>query len=160
MVGAPGGGAPGGEAPEGGTARAARQLAERKRARPTDDWRARNRDSALTYWARDAGVTRTIFRVAAITEAFTWLGLLVGMYFKHVAETTEVGVQVFGPLHGAMFIVYCVVVLTTRSVFGWSPKVTLLGLAAAVPPFATVVFERWALRTGLLDDPGSRPVRQ
>lgn len=135
----------------------ARELAARKRARPTDDWRQRGRDSTLTYWARDPGVTRTVFRSAAIAEAFTWLGLLVGMFFKHVTETTEVGVQVFGPLHGAMFIVYCVVVLTTRSVFGWNARVTLVGLAAAVPPFATVLFERWVLRAGLLGRPARTP---
>lgn len=140
-------------AARGEAARAATELAARKRARPSDDWRGRNRDSMLTYWARDTGVTRAIFRAAARAEAFTWLGLLVGMYFKHVAGTTEVGVQVFGPLHGAMFLVYGVVVLTTGSVFGWSARVRLLGLASAVPPLASLVFERWAQRAGLLDDP-------
>lgn len=132
---------------------AVRQLAQDKRKRPSGDWRSRNRDSALTYWARDTGVTRSIFRAAALGEAFTWLGLLIGMFFKHVTETTEVGVQIFGPLHGTMFIVYCVVTLATKSVFGWNWKVLLLGLAAAIPPFTTVLFERWALRQGLLSDP-------
>lgn len=138
---------------EGGAgARAAERLDQRSRQRPADDWRSRDRASALTYWARDTKLTRTIFRTAAFAEAFTWLGLLVGMFFKHVTETTEIGVQVFGPLHGAMFIVFCVVTLAARSVFGWSWKVLLLGLLSAVPPFATVLFERWALRNGLLDD--------
>lgn len=140
--------------------KAARSLAARKRTRPSDDWRARNRDSALTYWARDTRVTRGIFTVAARAEALTWLGLLIGMYFKHVAETTEVGVQVFGPLHGAMFLVYCVVAVAAKSVFGWSPKVLLLALVAAVPPFATLLFERWAARAGLLADREPVPVRQ
>lgn len=139
------------------TKAAARQIAQEKRRRPTGDWRSRNRDSALTYWARDTGVTRSIFRAAAVAEALTWLGLLIGMFFKHVTETTEVGVQVFGPLHGTMFIVYCVVTVATKSVFGWNWKVLLLGLAAAIPPFTTVLFERWALRQGLLSDPAPEP---
>ena len=140
--------------------RAAESLADSKRRRKTDDWRSRNRDSALTYWARDRGVTRTIFRTVAVAEAFSWAALLVGMYFKWIADTSEVGVQVFGPIHGTMFLIYCVVTLATASVFEWQPKITLLALAAAVPPFATWFFERWALRHGHLADRAPEPVRQ
>jgi integral membrane protein len=95
-------------------------------------------------------VTRRVFRTVAIAEAFSWAALLVGMYFKWIAQTSEVGVQVFGPIHGTIFIVYCLATLAARSVFGWSWRVTLLGLAAAIPPFATWFFERWALGKGLL----------
>ena len=143
-------------APRGATEKAA----QRSSQSPARDWRSRNRDSALTYWARDTRLTRTIFRTAAFAEAFTWLGLLIGMFFKHVTETTEIGVQIFGPLHGAMFVVFCVVMLTTKSVFGWNGKVLLLGLLSAVPPFATVLFERWTLGNGLLDDREPVAVRQ
>ncbi|MER7036140.1 hypothetical protein, partial [Streptomyces albidoflavus] len=30
--------------------------------------------------------------------------MLIGMYFKYVPETTELGVRIFGALHGAAFI--------------------------------------------------------
>lgn len=125
----------------------------------TGDWRSRNRDSALTYWARDRGVTRTIFRTVAVAEALSWAALLVGMYAKWVAGTSELGVQLFGPVHGVMFLIYCVVTLATASVFGWHPKLTLLALAAAVPPCATWFFERWALRHGHLADRAPERVR-
>ncbi|USQ78119.1 DUF3817 domain-containing protein [Ornithinimicrobium cryptoxanthini] len=105
-------------------------------------------------------MTRSIFRTVAVAEAFSWAALLVGMYFKWIADTSEVGVQVFGPIHGTMFLIYCVVTLATASVFEWHPKVTLLALAAAVPPFATWFFERWALRHGHLADRAPEPVRQ
>ena len=137
--------------------RAAEALADAKRRRPTDDWRSRSRDSALTYWARDTAVTRRIFRSVALAEAISWAALLVGMYLKWVAGTTEVGVQVFGPIHGTIFLVYCGVALAAASVFRWSGKVTLLALACAVPPFATWLFERWALRRGLLTGPAAEP---
>lgn len=120
---------------------------------------SRRRDSTLTYWARDTQVTRRVFRAAARAEAFTWLGLLVGMFLKHVTETTEVGVQVLGPIHGAMFLIYCVVTLAASSVLRWRPRVLLLAIAAAVPPFATWFFERWALRNGHLADREPAPVR-
>ncbi len=133
-----------------------RALRQRRRG----DWRTRDRDSTLTYHARSTRMNRKVFQGVAFAEAFTWAGLLVGMYFKHIAETSEVGVQIFGPLHGGMFLIYLLVAGATKSVFRWSWGVLALALVAAVPPFATVVFERWALRRGLLADQAPPPVRQ
>ncbi|MEX5717853.1 DUF3817 domain-containing protein [Geodermatophilus maliterrae] len=93
------------------------------------------------------------FRAVAVAEALSWLGLLAGMYVKYVPETSEVGVQVFGPIHGAVFIAYVVVALVAARVLGWSRWTALLALAASIPPLATVVFERWATRTGRLAAP-------
>ncbi|HEX2073133.1 MAG TPA: DUF3817 domain-containing protein [Geodermatophilus sp.] len=92
----------------------------------------------------------TAFRVVAVAEALSWLGLLIGMYVKWIAQTSEVGVQIFGPIHGGIFLAYCLVALAAARVLRWSPGTLLLALAASVPPFTTVVFERWALRTGRL----------
>jgi RND superfamily putative drug exporter len=104
-----------------------------------------------------ARVTRTdsrlvrAFVVIAVVEAFTWAGLLVGMYLKHVADVTELGVRVFGSLHGAAFMAYVVVALLTARAQRWRLFwTTVLALAAAVPPFFTVLFERVARRRGLL----------
>ena len=99
----------------------------------------------------------TVFKAVAIAEALTWAGLLVGMYLKHVAGTTELGVQVFGSLHGGIFLAYVALVLVLARTLRWSPWVTLAGLASSVPPFATLVFEVWASRTGRLDVPSSEP---
>ncbi len=95
-----------------------------------------------------------VFRAVAVAEALSWIGLLAGMYVKRVLGTSEVGVQVFGPIHGAVFVAYVVVAVLAARVLGWSRGTTLLALAAAVPPLVTVVFERWASRTGRL---GVRP---
>ncbi|WP_237565383.1 DUF3817 domain-containing protein [Ornithinimicrobium cavernae] len=132
---------------------AARQVAQEQRRRRGGDWRARDRDTMLTHWARQQAVARGVFRAAALAEAVSWGLLLVGMYLKWIAQVSEIGVQVFGPIHGTLFIVYCLIALATKSVFGWSWRILLLALVAAVPPFATWWFERWALRAGLLGDP-------
>ncbi len=92
----------------------------------------------------------TAFRVVAIAEALSWIGLLIGMYVKYVPETTEVGVQIFGPIHGGVFMAYVVLALVTARVLRWSVPITLLALVASVPPLATVWFERRATRTGRL----------
>ncbi|WP_369256376.1 DUF3817 domain-containing protein [Geodermatophilus amargosae] len=93
------------------------------------------------------------FRTVAVAEALSWIGLLAGMYVKYVPETSELGVQVFGPIHGAVFVAYVLVSLVAARVLGWSRGTTLLALAASVPPLATVVFERWAGHTGRLGVP-------
>ena len=92
------------------------------------------------------------FRIIAIAEALSWAGLLVGMYFKYVGSPqTEIGVKIFGPIHGGIFIAYVVMCLVARRSFGWSNKTSLLALAASIPPFFTHVFEIVADRRGLLD---------
>jgi integral membrane protein len=106
----------------------------------------------------------TVFKVVAVAEALSWAGLLVGMYLKHVAGSTEAGVQLFGPLHGGIFLGYVALVLLLARSLRWSPWVVALGLASSVPPFATLVFEMWASRTGRLTvgtrEPARRPVRR
>ncbi len=90
------------------------------------------------------------FRVVAVAEALSWVGLLAGMHVKYVLGTSEAGVQFFGPVHGAVFVAYVVLALVSARILRWSPGTTLLALAAAVPPLVTVWFERWATRTGRL----------
>jgi integral membrane protein len=92
----------------------------------------------------------TAFRVVAVAEALSWLGLLAGMFVKWVLQTSEVGVQVFGPIHGGIFVAYVALALAAGRVLRWTPATLTLALAASVPPLATVWFERRASRTGRL----------
>ncbi|MBB5791232.1 DUF3817 domain-containing protein [Jiangella mangrovi] len=82
------------------------------------------------------------FRIAAIAEAVSWAGLLVGMFFKYVVVENEIGVQIFGPIHGVIFLAYVGTVLAVWRAERWSFSTTILGLASAIPPFMTVWFER------------------
>ncbi|WP_188037457.1 DUF3817 domain-containing protein [Actinotalea sp. JY-7885] len=101
--------------------------------------------------------TGRIFAVVALLEATTWAGLLVGMLLKHVTHTTELGVQVFGRLHGAAFMIYVVVAVVAAVRLRWGTRVTLVALAAAVPPLVTLPLERWLRRTGRLAEPATDP---
>ena len=94
----------------------------------------------------------TAFRIVAVAEALSWVGLLIGMYVKYVPETTELGVKIFGPIHGGIFVAYVVVALATARVLRWSLGTTLLALVASVPPLASILFERWATRVGRLPE--------
>jgi integral membrane protein len=95
---------------------------------------------------------RRLFRTAAVAEAVTWALLLTGMFLKYVTETTELGVQVFGMVHGVVFVAYCLAAVLLAVDQRWSVGRLALGLVAAVPPFATIPFERYAERTGLLGE--------
>jgi integral membrane protein len=90
------------------------------------------------------------FRAVAVAEAVSWALLLAGMFVKWVLRTSELGVQLAGPVHGAIFIGYVLVTLLAWRVLRWSPGTALLALVASVPPFATVWFERRAQRNGQL----------
>ncbi|HET6560787.1 MAG TPA: DUF3817 domain-containing protein [Marmoricola sp.] len=101
-----------------------------------------------------------LFRAVAVTEAFSWAGLLVGMYFKYLTDAGELGVKIFGPLHGGVFVAYVVLTLVVARTQRWSLRVTFVGLASAVPPFTTLAFERWTLRSGRLAVRAPEPVRE
>jgi integral membrane protein len=91
-----------------------------------------------------------LFRVVAVAEACSWVGLLVGMFFKWVLQTTEVGVQVFGPIHGALFMAYVAITLVVGLMGRWPLGRLALGLASSVPPLMTLWFDRRAERAGWL----------
>ncbi|MFJ9317311.1 DUF3817 domain-containing protein [Pimelobacter simplex] len=93
-----------------------------------------------------------LFRTVAIAEAITWTGLLIGMFLKYGTETTQVGVRIFGMLHGVVFVAYVVTTVVVWVDRRWSAGRGLLALVAAVPPLATLPLEWWAIRKGWLGD--------
>ncbi|GAB6985302.1 DUF3817 domain-containing protein [Nocardioides pyridinolyticus] len=72
------------------------------------------------------------------------------MFLKYVTETTELGVRVFGMAHGVVFIAYVLTTLLVAVDQRWSKGRLLVGLLAAVPPFLTVLFDRYAEKHGAL----------
>lgn len=90
------------------------------------------------------------FIVAAFLEAFTWAGLLAGMFLKYVTGTTDVGVSIFGALHGGMFLIYLATALITAITLRWPWWVATLSILAAVPPLVTIPLEIWLRRRGHL----------
>ncbi len=94
-----------------------------------------------------------IFVLVAWIEAFTWTGLLIGMILKYGTDTTERGVELFGPIHGVAFIVYAVVTIVAAVTLRWKFSVALIALLAAIPPLATVAAEYWISNNGWLGEP-------
>ena len=105
----------------------------------------------------NARAVALVFRAVALAEAGSWLALLFGMFVKWVLGTSERGVQIFGPVHGGVFLAYVLVALVAARVLRWNARTTLLALAASVPPLATLWFDRWATRTERLPLPEPVP---
>jgi integral membrane protein len=113
------------------------------------------------YWhndvmsaAFDIRTTAGRFRLVALAEAITWIGLLIGMYFKYLGSPrTEIGVKMFGLPHGVLFMAFLVAATLAGIAFSWRPGTWLLALLGSVVPLGSVAFLIWADRTGKLDRP-------
>ena len=102
--------------------------------------------------ALDVRSTAGRFRLVALAEAVTWVGLLTGMYFKYLGSPrTEIGVQIFGMAHGIVFIAFVVAAALTGRVYSWGAGTWLLALVGSIVPLGSVAFVVWADRAGRLD---------
>ncbi|WP_245642816.1 DUF3817 domain-containing protein [Piscicoccus intestinalis] len=98
---------------------------------------------------------RRLYGTLATAEMVTWTLLLAGMagkYLLRLGGLGELGVRVGGSVHGFVFLAYCLVTVLVAVDQRWRAGHLLVGLAAAVVPYATVPFERWADRRGLLEE--------
>ena len=84
------------------------------------------------------------FRIVALTEATTFLLLLVASVLKRTADADYL-VTILGPIHGALFLAYVFMAIYLRPDEGWSNRTTLLILLGAVLPFGGYVVDRTIL---------------
>ena len=94
---------------------------------------------------------KTVFSLTAKFEAFTWAGLLIGMYFKYGPAGIDSGVWLFGRLHGFAFLLYLAVAILAAMHFRWPLWPTLVAILAAIPPLLTLPAEWFLRRQGLLE---------
>ena len=92
------------------------------------------------------------FRLTAIAEAWSWAGLLGGMCLKYVVVHDPLGVQIMGPIHGVLFVLYVIATVQAAKELRWSSTTRVIALIAAVPPLTTWLFERWAFKRGMLTE--------
>jgi integral membrane protein len=107
----------------------------------------------------DVRSTAGRFRLVALAEAVSWVGLLTGMYFKYLGSPrTEIGVKVFGMVHGLVFIAYLITAVLAGIAYSWRVRTWLLALLGSIVPLGSVIFLIWADRRAELGPAsGSRP---
>ncbi len=93
---------------------------------------------------------RTLFTWLARAEVVTWTLLLLGMALKYLTRATDLGVRVFGLVHGVVFLAYVLLALLLWVDQRWRLRHGVTVLAAGILPFATLWVERWVTRTHLV----------
>ena len=83
-------------------------------------------------------------RVLAVVEATSFLALLVATYFKH-SDQGETGVSVLGPIHGVLFLAFCVSAILCAQEHSWPTRTTVWVLICGVVPFGGY-FVDWHFR--------------
>jgi integral membrane protein len=85
-----------------------------------------------------------IFRVVAVIEALSWLILIAATIVKYATDPhQQLGVQIMGPIHGVLFLVYVALVLfEVRRKVSWNASTTLIVLADSIIPFGGFVAAR------------------
>jgi integral membrane protein len=76
------------------------------------------------------------FRIVAVVEAISWLVLIVATIVKYSTDPHKaLGVQIMGPVHGVLFLIYVALVLfEVRRKVGWNGRTTLIVLADSIIP--------------------------
>ena len=93
---------------------------------------------------------RSLYRVFALSEGVTWTLLIGGLILRATIGINPVLFTGIGGLHGFVFIAYGVSAALVGVNNRWGIARTVLAIALAIVPFATVPFEMAAERKGRL----------
>jgi len=84
-------------------------------------------------------------RTISLLEGASYLILLVATIVKRTSDT-ELGVQIMGPVHGVLFLVFAYMILVAHSEIGWKFSRAVMAIVLGVLPFGAFWLERNWLR--------------
>ena len=93
---------------------------------------------------------RSMFKAFALSEGVTWTLLLRGLAIRATVGAPQLLLTIVGGIHGAVFLGYGVSAALIGVNNRWGFARTVLAIALAIIPFATVPFEISAERNGRL----------
>lgn len=86
-----------------------------------------------------------LFRIAAIAEACGWTMLIAGIACKqYILPGNDIAVLIAGKIHGMLFLLYALAAAGLYPTLRWSRRRAFVALMASVPPYGSILFERWA----------------
>ncbi len=80
-------------------------------------------------------------RTVALIEAISYMVLMVAMVLKYAADQ-PVGVQIMGPIHGVIVLIYVGVLWQLRSSLGWDHQRLITAIALGALPLGGFWVER------------------
>lgn len=93
---------------------------------------------------------KRLYRSLAVAEAVTWTILIAAMILKYAAGV-EWAVLVGGSIHGFVFLAYALTAVLVGVNQRWNLGRIAFAVLTAIVPYATIPFELWLVRRGLLD---------
>lgn len=93
---------------------------------------------------------RSLYKIFALSEGVTWALLLGALAVRAIFGIPPLLLTIVGGLHGAVFLGYGVAAALIGVNNRWGFGRTVLAIALAIVPFATVPFEISAERKGRL----------
>ncbi|WOQ69004.1 DUF3817 domain-containing protein [Microbacterium limosum] len=91
----------------------------------------------------------SLFRTLAIAEAVSWTLLIGGLVLRATADL-PLAVTIGGGIHGFVFLAYGATAVLVAANQRWGAGPTVVAIASAVVPYATIPTEIWLHRTGRL----------
>ena len=83
-----------------------------------------------------------LFRLVALAEAVSFLVLLgIAMPLKYIWHL-PIAVRITGSLHGALFLLFCLMLVRAWRTARWANSRAALLLAASIIPFAPFLLDR------------------
>ena len=81
-------------------------------------------------------------RLIGMLEGISWILLLfIAVPLKHLGDK-PMAVKIIGPIHGGLFILFCIALYRAMDAHGWSVKKSLRPFLAALVPFGPFVIDR------------------
>ena len=86
----------------------------------------------------------------AVAEAISWTLLIAGLIVRATTDLA-IAVTVGGGIHGFVFLSYGATAVLVAKNQRWGAWPTVVAIASAIIPYATIPTELWLHRSGLLE---------
>ena len=91
-----------------------------------------------------------LFHVLAVAEAISWTLLIAGLIVRATTDLA-IAVTVGGGIHGFVFLSYGATAVLVAKNQRWGAWPTVVAIASAIIPYATIPTELWLHRSGRLE---------
>jgi integral membrane protein len=95
----------------------------------------------------------SLYAVMATAEMVTWTGLIIAMVARYGFGYEGELFFVAGLSHGIIFIAYCITAVVVGINQHWGFGTIAVAVFAAIPPYATLPFDRWLVARKKLEGP-------
>ena len=93
----------------------------------------------------------SLYAAMATAEMVTWTGLIIAMIARYGFGYEGELFFVAGLSHGIIFIAYCITAVVVGMNQRWGFGTIAVALVAAIPPYATLPFDRWLVARNKLE---------